>query len=57
MTDQQLQKHAAEVDKLQAETHKLVAENIHIMKKNIWFELTLMFAVVAASVAFTKLFL
>jgi len=57
MTDQQLQKHAAEVDKLQAETHKLVAENIHLTKKNKWFEFTLMLAVVAASVAFTKLFL
>lgn len=64
MTDLELQEKLASIDKLQAETHKLVSENhklvadtIHLEKKNRWFEFTLMLAVIAATVAVTKLFL
>ncbi|WP_170940765.1 hypothetical protein [Pseudoalteromonas sp. NBT06-2] len=57
MTDIELQEKLASIDKLQAETHKLVADTIHLEKKNKWFEFTLVLALIAATVAVTKLFL
>jgi len=57
MTDIELQEKLASIDKLQAETHKLVAEHVHIEKKNMWFEFSMVLAVIAAAIAFTKIFL
>lgn len=57
MTDIELQEKLASIDKLQAETHKLVSDTIHLEKKNKWFEFTLVLALIAATVAVTKLFL
>jgi len=57
MTDIELQEKLASIDKLQAETHKLVAEHVNIEKKNMWFEFSMVLAVIAAAIAFTKFFL
>lgn len=50
------QKLMMEQDKLVSEQVKLVEER-HLMKKNKWFEFSLMLGLVAATVAITKLFL
>jgi len=57
MTDIELQEKLASIDKLQVETHKLVAEHVNIEKKNMWFEFSMVLAVISAAIAFTKLFL
>lgn len=71
MTELELQEKLVSIEKLQTETHKLVIESqklaadtlhaksktLHIDKKNKWFEFTLVLALVAATVAVTKLFL
>ena len=57
MTDTELYEKLANIDKLQAQTHKLVADTLHTEKKNKWFEFTLILALIAATVAVTKLFL
>jgi hypothetical protein len=64
MEQANLEKTVAEMHKLNEETrklmnesHKLNAEATFTNKKAKWYELTLFFAAIAATAAFTKIFL
>ena len=57
MTELEERQIIANIDKLRAENIKLLEEAIQYRKRNKWFEFTLMIAVIAATIAITKLFL
>ena len=60
----QLEKTIAEMHKLNEETrkfveeaHKMRAEAAFTIKKNRWYEITIVIAIIAATATFTKFFL
>ncbi|MCU4677474.1 hypothetical protein N7931_17770 [Catenovulum sp. 2E275] len=53
----EFEKTVAEMHKLNAETRKLLSEQSFSDKKAKWYELTLIFAAIGLTIAFTKLFL
>ena len=57
VTENEAIKIALEIQHLDLANKKLIADTITANKKNTWYELTIILAVVAVAVTLTKLFL